>query len=180
MIPLLSPHLSWLLLVRTVVAVRRAGFKTALKSVLRPLFAHPLHSEKEDDQLVRKAISDQQRGNFLRYIRKEDGIRSPTRQHVWISYCKVCINMNNLNLLSLNDGMQSFKNIMQSFPITDARPAFYSIYRTISSSIHPYVNPSSICTSICLSISRSLHPSFYSSSIYLYTGCRPPPPFIYA
>jgi hypothetical protein len=101
-----------------------------------------------------KTISDQQRGNFLRYIKKEDEVRLPTRQHVWISYCKVYIRMSNLILLSLMLGRCLLK-ISCSLPQL-LMLVQLSIYRTISPSIHPYVNPS---------VSRSLHPSSIQNRI---------------
>ncbi len=166
--------------VRTVVAVRRAGFKTALKSVLRSLFAHPLHSEKKTIScaivffvtLWTKTISDQQRGNFFRYIRKEDNKRLPTRQLCREFILQSLYKYEQLEFISFNDGMLSFKNIMQSSPITDARPAFHlsnylPFYTSICQSIaHLYIH---------LSLDLYNYLSIHRLSIST-TGCRPSPP----
>ncbi len=79
----------------------RAGFKTALKSVLRHFFAHPLHSEKK--MIRRYRISNA--AIFSVTLEKKTTKDYSRDNYVGNSYCKVCINMNNLNLLFLNDGM---------------------------------------------------------------------------
>jgi hypothetical protein len=145
--------------------VRRAGFKTALKSVLRPLFAHPLHSERRR--------SAARHFSPLHYERRRYRISNAAifslplhknRRRHKITYAATCMEFilqslytyEQLEFLIFKD--VSFKKYHAVFPVADARQL--PIYRPISPSIHPYVNPS---------VSRSLHPSFHSSSIYLYS-----------